>query len=124
MRFRFCFVATLSLLCSMASPSSAELKLNGEGKTQTLVRDQFPPKVAAQYDLFQARCTQCHAMSRPISALTTGVTPISRGSFEADGIKEYVVKMMRKPRSGVSREDAKEILQFLQYARELAKKPG
>jgi len=97
--------------------------VRGEGKTQTLVREQFPPKEAAQFDIFQARCTQCHAMSRPISALQTGITPISRGSFDGDGIKNYVVKMMRKPKSGVTREDAKEILQFLQYARDLAKAP-
>jgi len=99
----------------------AELKIVGEGKDQTLAPGQFSGAQAEQFALFKTRCTKCHAMSRPITALTTGRTPISRGSFEAEGIKEYVVKMMRKPNSGVTREDAKEIIQFLTVARELAK---
>lgn len=96
------------------------LKVIGEGKEQRLDRDQFSPSSRPRYDLFATRCTKCHAMSRPIAALQTGVTPVSGGTFDDAGIKKYVVKMMRKPNSGLGKEDAKEILVFLREARKLA----
>jgi hypothetical protein len=58
-------------------------------------------------------------MERPISALKTGVTPVSGGRFDEKGMKLYVVKMMRKPNSGITKQDAKVILEFLRYARAL-----
>jgi hypothetical protein len=61
-------------------------------------------------------------MARPIAALTTGITPVSGGTFEKKGIKKYVVKMMRKPNSGITKADARQILKFLIHARGLASK--
>ncbi|MCP4446525.1 MAG: hypothetical protein GY811_14440 [Myxococcales bacterium] len=54
-----------------------------------------------------------------MNALIKGVTPISGEKFDAPGIKTYVVTMMRKPNSGITREQAKEIIKFLQHARSL-----
>jgi hypothetical protein len=104
-----------------AGTTHAELKTKGAGKAQTLVREQFPANQQPRYDLFAARCTHCHEMARPISALLTGLTPISGASFDGDGIKKYVIKMMRKPNSGITKDDAKEIIVFLDGARAQAK---
>jgi hypothetical protein len=84
------------------------------------VRDQFSPEMRARYDLFAVRCTRCHAMARPIAALTTGITPVTGGTFDDTGIQRYVVRMMRKPNSGIDRSTAREILLFLRYARGMA----
>ena len=105
------------------SPASAELRTTGRGRSQRLDRNQFPPEQQLRYDLFASKCTQCHAMSRPIAALTTGITPVSGGTFDEDGIKRYVVRMMRKPNSGIDRNDARAIIEFLTYARDLAQQP-
>jgi hypothetical protein len=59
-------------------------------------------------------------MSRPIDALVTGVAPLSGGNFDKPTLKKYVVRMMRKAKSGIRRDEAKEILEFLLYAKALA----
>jgi hypothetical protein len=108
-------------LASVTANSAGQLKVSGRGKAQTLVRAQFSPPMRKKYDLFARKCTRCHAMSRPISALNTGITPVSGNLFEKKYIKKYVVKMMRKPKSGIAKRTAREILQFLIYARGLAR---
>ena len=110
------FVALFSLVAS----ANGQLKVIGEGADQELDVSQFPPEQAAPYEVFKTRCTKCHAMERPIEALQTGKTPISKSSFDKKGIKKYVVKMMRKPNSGITKQDAKQIVKFLQQARHIA----
>lgn len=100
--------------------ASAALKVQGKGKDQTLDRAQFVPDQQPRYDMFQAKCARCHELARPISALLNGVTPLSADKFDDEGIKKYVVKMMRKPNSGIVKEEARELIQFLTYARSLA----
>ena len=111
-------VVVMLLVC--VSVGRTELKVQGAGKKQQLVRDQFAPATRPEYDLFATKCTKCHEMARPIMALKTGITPISGGAFEEKGIKEYVVKMMRKPNSGITKDDAKKIIDFLRQARAFA----
>jgi hypothetical protein len=100
--------------------AAAALKVQGKGKEQTLVRDQFAADQRPRYDMFAQKCTRCHELARPISALMTGVTPLSADKFDEEGIKKYVVKMMRKPNSGIVKEEARDLIQFLTYARSLA----
>ena len=98
-----------------------ELITKGEGRKKIIVRDQFSEKVRKQYDIFAKKCTQCHSMSRPTSALINGKTPVTGSRFEKRDIKKYVIKMMRKPNSGISKSEAKSILRFLITARIKAK---
>jgi hypothetical protein len=116
--------AALLLLGTLVpvAAASAGLKVQGKGKDQTLVREQFIPDQQPRYDMFQAKCARCHELARPISALLNGVTPLSADKFDDEGIKKYVVKMMRKPNSGIVKEEARELIQFLTYARSLATK--
>ena len=104
----------VGLLLAGAEPAVA-LQVTGSGKSQELVAAQFPPEQRARYEIFKVRCTKCHAMARPIAALQTGITPVTGSTFDQQAIKKYVVKMMRKPNSGISREDAREVLLFLRY---------
>jgi hypothetical protein len=108
------------LALAPAGAATAALKVQGKGKEQTLVRDQFVADQRPRYDMFQQKCTRCHELARPISALVSGVTPLSADKFDEEGIKKYVVKMMRKPNSGIVKEEARELIQFLTYARSLA----
>jgi mono/diheme cytochrome c family protein len=117
--------ATALLVCLALAPAglvSAALKVQGKGKEQTLVRDQFAADQQGRYDMFQQKCARCHELARPISALLNGVTPLSADKFDEEGIKKYVVKMMRKPNSGIVKEEARELIHFLTYARSLATK--
>lgn len=113
---------TALAIASQGGETRAELVTEGEGKAQKLDPSQFTKDQQADYDLFASKCTKCHAMSRPIAALKTGKTPVTGGVFDSDEIKKYVVKMMRKPNSGITKADAKRIISFLVEARKLAKK--
>ena len=104
----------------LPSPGSAELQTVGKARKQRLVKEQFAPEQQEAFEVFASRCTKCHAMSRPIAALNTGIPPVSGGDFNKKGIKKYVVKMMRKPNSGIDRKDAKTIIAFLLHARQVA----
>jgi hypothetical protein len=114
--------ARVAILLFALAPAaaSAALKVQGKGKEQTLVRDQFAAEQRPRYDMFAQKCTRCHELARPISALLSGVTPLSADKFDEEGIKKYVVKMMRKPNSGIVKEEARELISFLTYARSLA----
>jgi hypothetical protein len=112
--------AGLLLAILATATAQAKLKVSGTGKQQTLVESQFEGEQLEAYRLFAVKCTKCHAMSRPIAALETGITPVTGGKFDEQGMKTYVVKMMRKPNSGITKEDARTILGFLMHARGLA----
>lgn len=109
-----------ALLFSVSAYANGKLKTNGKDSKEELVAEQFAANQLAGYATFKARCTKCHAMARPIKALQTGITPITQSTFDKKGIKKYVVKMMRKPNSGIAKKDAKQIVAFLQHARKLA----
>jgi hypothetical protein len=114
-----CILAITLVLVPFQS-SSAKLKTEGTGKAAVLVPGQFSEVMLPRFELFAKKCTRCHEMSRPIAALQTGITPVSGGRFDRKGMKKYVVKMMRKPNSGIAKSDAREILKFILYARKLA----
>ena len=65
----------------------------------------YPEPVRQAYDLFAARCSRCHTLSRPLNA------PI----YEHAHWENYVGRMRRHPGSGISVEDANRILVFLKY---------
>jgi hypothetical protein len=126
------FVVVLGLLVAAAvlvvavrtPPAQAKLLTKGKGKHRVLVREQFSPVQQRRFDLFASRCTRCHNMARSIEALETGMAPITGSKFEEVEIGRYVIKMMRKSKSGISKGDAEELIQFLRYARRLARTPG
>ena len=119
---RFIGFLVLGLFClgTATALANGKLKTKGEGADQELDESQFSADQKPRYQLFKQKCTKCHAMQRPIVALQTGRTPISNGVFDEPGIKTYVVKMMRKPNSGIEKDQAKELIDFLRYARALA----
>jgi TonB family protein len=107
-------------LAAWPGAGRADLKTSGSGKDRTLDASQFSGKRADQYRLFQSRCTKCHDMTKPLAALETGVGPVTGAKFDRDGMKAYVVDLMRKPNSGVTKEEVPELLDFMAFARDLA----
>lgn len=112
-------VAIMMVLLSVSAPSG--LRVERVGDDVGLVLDGFPPEQKARYPLFVNRCARCHELERTIESLTKGITPVTESDFEEKDIKEYVVRMMRKRASGISKLDAIELSEFLIFARKLAK---
>lgn len=65
----------------------------------------LPDHMRAPYQRFEARCSRCHSLSRPLSA------PVN----DADHWRKYIARMRRMPGSGINEEDGRVILTFLAY---------
>ena len=78
----------------------------------TIDISKYPAALKDNYDLFSQKCTQCHKLSRPINSDYCLPSEWSR----------YVKRMMRKPGSGISAAEAKQIYEFLAYDSSVRKK--
>ncbi|MBS2017258.1 MAG: hypothetical protein JST00_30525 [Deltaproteobacteria bacterium] len=95
-------VAGLSLAAGACGP-----------RTEGLDPSKVPDNVRADYEVFAARCSKCHGLSRPLQA---GITDDAQWAM-------YVRRMRRQQGSGISHEDETVILRFLHwYAADLRQK--
>ena len=102
-----------------ASSARAELPLGPD--RASIVVDGFPEDQRKRYKVFERACSRCHSLERPIQALLDGRTPVTNALFEEAELRAYVIKMMRKRGSGIGKEDARELIVFLNFARGLAR---
>jgi len=71
----------------------------------TIDVSKYPPEMQENYKLFSKKCTHCHTLARPINS-----------DFALpDEWSRYVKRMMRKPDSQISADQAKKIYEFLVY---------
>jgi cytochrome c5 len=73
---------------------------------------KYPDGIKENYEVFSAKCSQCHKLSRPINSDYAVPEEWSR----------YIKRMMRKPGSGISTGDGKKIFDFLAYDSSVRKK--
>jgi hypothetical protein len=73
---------------------------------------KYPAALKDNYELFSQKCTQCHKLSRPVNC----------DYALPDEWSRYVKRMMRKPGSGISSSEAKQIYEFLVYDSSVRKK--
>jgi hypothetical protein len=78
----------------------------------TIDVSKYPADMQADYKIFSKKCTHCHSLARPINC-----------DFALpDEWSRYVKRMMRKPDSQISADDAKKIYEFLAYDSQTRKK--
>ncbi|MEI7533320.1 MAG: hypothetical protein WCK57_03045 [Verrucomicrobiae bacterium] len=73
---------------------------------------KYPAALKDNYELFSQKCTQCHKLSRPVNC----------DYALPDEWSRYVKRMMRKPGSGISSSEAKQIYEFLVFDSSIRKK--
>ena len=98
---------------AIADASENQLKIIRSGKNLDVDPNHFNEAQTLQYGVFKQRCSQCHEISRPLQAVESGISPVSHQNFGLKEIKRYVIKMMRKPNSGITKPEAKQIILFL-----------
>ncbi len=74
----------------------------------------YPAGIQKAYTVFRQRCTFCHTLARPINS--DFVLP--------DEWSRYVKRMMHKPGSNITPDNAKTIYTFLVYDSSVRKKPA
>lgn len=79
---------------------------------QTIDVSKYPDGIKDNYEVFSAKCTQCHKLSRPINSDYATPEEWSR----------YIKRMMHKPGSGINSSDGKKIYEFLVYDSSIRKK--
>jgi cytochrome c5 len=72
---------------------------------KTIDVSKYPAEQKTGYALFTKKCAKCHSIARPINS--TYVLP--------DDWQRYIKRMMYKPDSKLSEDDAKAIYRFLAY---------
>lgn len=65
----------------------------------------YPQDVQVSFRVFEEKCGNCHGLARPLNAPYA-----TEGEWNT-----YVNKMMRKPGSGITKNEAKQIFGFLVY---------
>ncbi|HMI91539.1 MAG TPA: hypothetical protein VK509_09265 [Polyangiales bacterium] len=65
----------------------------------------YPPEIQRDYAVFARRCSRCHTLARPLNAQIRDPQHWVR----------YVTRMRRNPSSGINRDDAALILDFLLF---------
>lgn len=73
---------------------------------------KYPDGIKENYEVFTAKCSQCHKLSRPINS----------DYALPDEWSRYIKRMMNKPGSGISNADGKKIYEFLAYDSSVRKK--
>lgn len=95
--------------------SHGKVKTVGSGATLNFDPKAIPAKYFDAFSIMQAKCVQCHTMERTVKAITTGVAPITGQLFDKQATKSYAIKMMRKPKSNMSRDEIKQVYQLMNW---------
>jgi len=75
---------------------------------------RFPAEMKAGVAILNNKCESCHSLGRVISALEDGHT-ISGLPFTRSGVRQFVIRKMRRPDVKLSSQEAAELLKVLQY---------
>ena len=121
MTTKIILILTLVFSFAAAGTCRAEDELDAATKARiaefekgpaTIDVSKYPEGVRKNYEIFQQKCTLCHALSRPVNC--DFVLP--------DEWSRYVKRMMHKPGSMITPNSAKKIYDFVVYDASVRKK--
>jgi len=112
-------------ICTLIATSAALLAWSAAAQEQldpriaaydkgpaTIDVSKYPADMQTRYKTFAGRCAKCHTLARAINS----------DFVLEDEWERYVKRMMRKPGSGISSNDAREIFAFLAFDSRIRKK--
>src|SRR3954451_20984812 len=105
--FKSSFGTPTRLRPRRAAWSALALALLGAGaaiaQQDSVDVSSYPPEAQRDYQVFAAKCSRCHALSRPL-----------RASYRTDRQwQDVITRMARLPGAGLSREDQAASVRFL-----------
>lgn len=107
----------LLLCCVLLTGVVAYAQLNViiQGDNLSIDPTGFPDEMHAAYNLMMKKCNQCHSIERIIVGVQSGVCPLSKTAFTKDTTRALVTRMFLKENSNMTRENARDIVQFLNF---------
>lgn len=116
-------IILLALLAAVSTPVHAKIKSVGKGDRMNFDPSQIPADMRGAFEIMKVKCIQCHTQERTVIAIQTGIAPVTGQPFDKQATKAYGIKMLRKPKSNMSRDDIKQVVNLMNYLIDEASKP-
>jgi len=112
-----------SLFVAVALPVQAKIKTVGSGDKMNFDSSQIPADMRGAFEIMKVKCIQCHTQERTVIAIQTGIAPVTGQPFDKQATKAYGIKMLRKPKSNMTREEVKQVVNLMNYLIDEAARP-
>jgi len=123
MKLRRMLVVSLLIFAAMSVQAHAKVKTVGSGDKMNFDSSQIPADLKPAFEIMKVKCIQCHTQERTVIAIQTGIAPVTGQLFDKQATKAYGVKMLRKPKSNMTKEDVKQVVNLMNYLLDEAAKP-
>lgn len=111
------------LFAVVSTPVHAKIRAVGKGDKMTFDPAQIPADLKPAFEIMKVKCIQCHTQERTVIAIQTGIAPVTGQPFDKQATKAYGIKMLRKPKSNMSREEVKKVVDLMNFLIDEAAKP-
>lgn len=111
------------LLALVTTPLHAKIRSVGKGDKMNFDPSQIPSDMRGAFEIMKIKCIQCHTQERTVIAIQTGIAPVTGQPFDKQATKAYGIKMLRKPKSNMSREEVKQVVNLMNYLIDEAARP-
>ena len=109
------FLLTTLIILIVAAVADARIKVKGRGAAMNFDAASIPPQYQETFVMMTAKCSKCHTMERTVVAVQTGRAPITGQIFDRQAIKAYGIKMLRKPNSGMNKQEIRDVVRLMSY---------
>lgn len=113
----------LTLVAVTTTPVHAKIRSVGKGDKMNFDPSQIPADLRGAFEIMKVKCIQCHTQERTVIAIQTGIAPVTGQPFDKQATKAYGIKMLRKPKSNMTREDVKQVVNLMNFLIDEAAKP-
>jgi len=116
-------VLFLMMICLSATVADAKIKPIGRGDKMMFDASIVPPAHKAGLDVMNGKCRACHSLERVVIAISSGIAPVTGQPFDKQATKSYGIKMLRKPKSNMNRDEIKAVIGLMNFLLDEAAKP-
>jgi uncharacterized membrane protein len=116
-------VVSLLVFAAMSVQAHAKIKSVGKGDKMNFDPSQIPADFKPAFEIMKIKCISCHTQERTVIAIQTGIAPVTGQPFDKQATKAYGIKMLRKPKSNMSREEIKQVVNLMNFLIDEAAKP-
>jgi hypothetical protein len=113
----------LALFAVVATPVHAKINAVGKGDKMNFDPGQIPADLKPAFAIMNVKCIQCHTQERTVISIQTGIAPVTGQPFDKQATKAYGIKMLRKPKSNMNREEVKKVIDLMNFLIDEAAKP-
>lgn len=123
MEWRKILVIASLVVAALSVQAHARINSVGKGDKMNFDHRQIPADLKPSFEIMKSKCIQCHTLERTVIAIQTGIAPVTGQPFDKQATKAYGIKMLRKPKSNMSRDEVKQVVNLMNYLIDEAAKP-